>query len=150
MPLFLAIPEEAMRPKSATDFALSVVGARRGTALEMRHVGWVDRSYAVSFWEALAEIAQELGRVLLSGAAGAVDRTSGDGHEQGTTGGLQRWRDRHHHHHHGAGPEGAARGRSQRTAPPGPGVSELPAQLCLRRHLLEQSPPPAAGHPTRQ
>ena len=36
-----------------------------------------------------------------------------------------------------------------RAAAAGPGVPELRAELHLRRHLLEQPPPPAARHASR-
>ncbi len=66
------------------------------------------------------------------------------GHEQGTAGSVQRWRARHHHHDHGAGAEGAARGHAGVFGPARPGAARLRPQLRLRRHLLEQPPPPDA------
>ncbi len=73
----------------------------------------------------------------------------GDRHDgQGKTGSVQRWGHCHHHHHHGAGDEGAARRSICRPETAVSGLSELFAQLCLCRHLLEQPPPHAAcGQP---
>src|SRR5450631_2448630 len=64
--------------------------------------------------------------------------------EHGTTRGLQRRRHRHPDHDHDPRAEGAARGRAGGAAAGPPGVSHLPPQLRLPRHLLEQPPPPLA------
>src|SRR5579859_533475 len=62
---------------------------------------------------------------------------------------LQRRRDRDHHHDHGAGIERSARNRPCRPETPAAGFPELRPELHLRRHLLEQSPPPAPLHQAR-
>ena len=64
--------------------------------------------------------------------------------------GVGRRRPRHHHHHHGSGAEGP-----ERSDPPSArrlchGVPDLPPELRLHRHLLEQPPSHVPGGRARQ
>src|SRR5215472_3072322 len=80
------------------------------------------------------------------GVRHAASLASGREDEDGTIGGFQRRRDRDHHHDHGAGNESASRRQPERLVARTTGLPQLCPEFRLCRHLLEQSPSPAACH----
>src|SRR5438105_8643389 len=71
-------------------------------------------------------------------------------HGEESAGSLQRRRARDHYYHHGPGAESPTRRRVRHAIAVTPILYELRVELHLCRDLLEQSPPLAADHSSRE
>src|SRR5215471_10387409 len=72
------------------------------------------------------------------------------GDEQESNGSIQRRSDRYSHYDHGPGTLSSSRRNTGSTPSTDSKVFELCPEFRIPRYLLEQSPSPASGHPSRR